>query len=72
MDRSLGKGLGVVATDINNDGLMDLFVANDTAPNFLYMNRGRDKTGHWGFEEIALPAEVAYSKDGRGALRYGR
>jgi enediyne biosynthesis protein E4 len=64
LDRSLGKGLGVVAADINNDGLMDLFVANDTAPNFLYMNRGRDKNGDWGFEEIALPAGVAYSKDG--------
>jgi enediyne biosynthesis protein E4 len=64
LDRSLGKGLGVVAADLNNDGLMDLFVANDTAPNFIYMNRGPDKTGQWGFEEIALPAGVAYSKDG--------
>ena len=43
MERSLGKGLGVVAADLNNDGLMDLFVANDTAPNFLYMNRGPEK-----------------------------
>lgn len=64
LDRSLGKGLGAVASDLNNDGLMDLFVANDTAPNFIYMNRGRNKTGQWGFEEIALPAGVAYSKDG--------
>ena len=30
----LGKAWGVVATDINNDGNMDLFVANDTVPNF--------------------------------------
>ena len=58
--RSLGKGLGVVATDINNDGLMDLFVANDTVQNFLYLNRGRGK-----FEEIALPAEVAFSEEGQ-------
>ena len=34
------KGLGVVATDINNDGRMDLFVANDTVQNFLFVNRG--------------------------------
>jgi hypothetical protein len=58
--RSLGKGLGVVATDINNDGLMDLFVANDTVQNFLYVNRGKGK-----FEEMALPAEVAFSTGGQ-------
>jgi hypothetical protein len=58
--RSLGKGLGVVATDINNDGLMDLFVANDTVQNFLYANRGHGK-----FEEIALSAEVAFSEEGQ-------
>jgi len=58
--RSLGKAWGVVATDINNDGLMDLFVANDTVSNFLFMNRGGGK-----FEQIAEPAGVAYSADGR-------
>jgi hypothetical protein len=58
--RSLGKGLGVVATDINNDGRMDLFVANDTVQNFLYVNRGHGK-----FEEMALPAEVAFSEEGQ-------
>jgi hypothetical protein len=58
--KAIGKGLGVVATDINNDGRMDLFVANDTVQNFLYVNRGQ---GRW--EEIALPAEVAYSSGGQ-------
>ncbi len=62
--RSLGKGLGVVATDINNDGLMDLFVANDTVQNFLYLNRG-PKNGKWQFEEMALPAEVAFGEEGQ-------
>ncbi len=57
---SLGKAWGVVATDINNDGLMDLFVANDTVANFLFVNRGNGR-----FEEIATPAGVAYSADGR-------
>ena len=38
---SLGKAWGVVATDLNNDGLMDLFVSNDTVPNFIFMNRGK-------------------------------
>ncbi len=40
IQRALGKALGVVATDVNDDGLMDLFVANDTVQNFLFMNRG--------------------------------
>jgi enediyne biosynthesis protein E4 len=62
--RALGKAFGVVATDINNDGLMDLFVANDTVQNFLFANRG-PKGGGWSFEEIALPAEVAFSDSGQ-------
>ena len=59
IQRALGKALGVVATDINGDGLMDLFVANDTVQNFLFANRGK---GKW--EEIALPAEVGFSTNG--------
>ena len=35
-----GAGLGVVATDANGDGLLDLYVANDGTPNHLWMNRG--------------------------------
>ncbi|HXG63655.1 MAG TPA: CRTAC1 family protein [Blastocatellia bacterium] len=55
----LGKAFGAVATDINNDGLMDLFVANDTVANFLFLNKGGGK-----FEEIGLAAGVAYSDAG--------
>ena len=55
-----GKSFGAVATDINNDGLMDLFVANDTMPNFLFLNKGAGK-----FEEIGLSAGVAYGETGR-------
>jgi hypothetical protein len=58
IERSRGKALGVVASDVNNDGSIDLFVANDTVQNFLFLNR----RGRW--EEAALPAEVAYSADG--------
>src|SRR4051812_2910497 len=58
--RALGKALGVVATDINGDGRMDLFVANDTVQNFLFANRGN---GKW--DEIALAAEVGFSANGQ-------
>ena len=64
--RALGKALGVVATDINNDGRMDLFVANDTVQNFLFVNRGR---GAW--EEIGLASEVGYSANGRARSGMG-
>jgi len=57
--KSLGKSFGAVATDVNNDGLTDLFVANDTMPNFLFVNRGKGK-----FEEAGLPAGVAFSDAG--------
>jgi enediyne biosynthesis protein E4 len=60
IQRAKGKALGVVATDINGDGLMDLFVANDTVQNFLFVNRGK---GKW--NEIALAAEVGFSANGQ-------
>ncbi len=54
-----GKAWGVVACDINNDGNLDLFVANDTVANFLFVNKGGK------FEQIGEPAGVAYSAEGR-------
>jgi hypothetical protein len=59
-----GKALGSVATDINNDGLLDVVVANDTAPNFLFLNRGK---GRW--QENGVAAGLAYSAAGN--LRSG-
>ena len=64
--KALGKGLGVVATDVNNDGRMDLFVSNDTVQNFLFMNRGG---GKW--EETALAAEVGFSDNGQARSGMG-
>ncbi len=60
-----GKGLGVVALDYDNDGRMDIFQANDAAPNFLYHNDGNGT-----FSEVALAAGVAFDPDGnaRGGM----
>ncbi len=60
-----GKSLGVAALDFDDDGFVDLAVANDTQPNFLYRNRG-DGT----FEEVGKVAGIAYSEEGkaRGAM----
>ena len=66
IEKALGKALGVVGSDINNDGLMDLFVSNDTVQNFLFMNRGK---GKW--EEIALAAEVGFSQNGQARSGMG-
>jgi hypothetical protein len=57
---SPGKSFGAVATDVNNDGLMDLFVANDTMPNFLFINKGNGR-----FEESGLSAGVGFSAAGK-------
>jgi enediyne biosynthesis protein E4 len=56
---SPGKVWGVVAMDINHDGFLDLFAANDTMANFLWVNEGGKK-----FDEIGVEAGVGYSQDG--------
>ncbi len=38
-ERETGRGLGIVAADLNGDARLDLFIANDAEPNFLYVNR---------------------------------
>ena len=58
-DRAAGPALGVVAFDANNDGFLDLFVANDSAANHLWIN---NKNGT--VSEQALQSGVAYSENG--------
>ena len=55
-----GKAFGVVATDVNNDGRLDLFVANDTVADFLFVNQGDGK-----FREMGLWAGVAFDDGGK-------
>jgi hypothetical protein len=66
-----GKSWGVVATDINNDGWMDLFVANDTEANFLFKNTDLKKNGGRHFEEIGFTAGVAYGEGGKARSGMG-
>jgi hypothetical protein len=58
-------GLGAVWSDFNGDGRLDLFVANDSTPNFYYRNEGK---GH--FKEVGFLAGTAVSQDGseQGAM----
>jgi hypothetical protein len=65
-DRSRAYGYGVVATDYDDDGFVDLFVANDSNPNLLYRNLGNGR-----FESVALAAGVAVNSDGRAQAGMG-
>ncbi len=56
-----GKGLGVVCGDVDNDGDVDIFVANDTTPNLLYRNNPNSVE----MTEDALFSGVALSEEGR-------
>ena len=54
------KALGVAPYDFNGDGFIDILVANDTAPNNLYRNKGNGT-----FEDVAVEAGVAVDEAGR-------
>ena len=60
VDRALYFGFSVVFEDLDGDDRPDIFVANDSNPNYFYRNRG-DGT----FEENAVAAGLAYNSDGK-------
>jgi hypothetical protein len=59
-------GLGALFADVNGDGKPDLLVANDSTPNYLYMNKG-DGT----FEDQSYESGFALNADGREAANMG-
>ena len=65
-DPARAYGFGVVATDYDDDGWIDLFVANDSNPNFLYHNHGNGT-----FESTALLSGVAVNGEGRAQAGMG-
>ena len=62
----VGKGMGVAFADYDDDGFTDIFVSNDTFPNFLLHNNG-DGT----FTDVALVAGVAYNENGKTVAGMG-
>jgi enediyne biosynthesis protein E4 len=65
-DTVRGYGLGVIWFDFDNDGWPDIFVANDSMPNYLWRNKRNGM-----FEEIAMEAGCALSADGRAQSNMG-
>jgi len=66
INKARGKGLGVVPGDIDNDGDMDLYIANDKVMNLLFINDG---LGH--FTEKALFTGVGFNENGRAEAGMG-
>lgn len=61
-----GKSLGICLDDFDGDGLCDVFVANDTVQNFLFLARGPAR-----YEEVAVAAAVGYDDNGRARAGMG-
>ena len=58
-DKKKYFGLGVIWSDYDNDGYLDLYIANDSGPNFLYKNNGGNS-----FSDISFESGTSYSRDG--------
>ena len=65
-DKERYFGLGVVASDVDGDGDLDIYVGNDATPNYLFVNRG---DGH--FDERGFPSGTAVSGDGNEQASMG-
>ena len=65
----VAKALGVAIVDLDDDGYLDLFVANDTVRNFLFRNNGNPSAP--GFDEVGAPAGVAYDGSGNATGAMG-
>ena len=65
-DAARAYGFGVLATDYDDDGHVDLFVANDSNPNFLYRNTGKGR-----FDSVGLLAGVAVNAQARAQAGMG-
>jgi enediyne biosynthesis protein E4 len=65
-DKAGYYGLSSVFIDVNNDGRPDLLVANDSTPNYLYINQGGGK-----FEDQSYPSGYALNKEGRETAAMG-
>ncbi len=63
---AVGPGLGVVFGDIDNDGWQDVYVANDTKPNFLFRNKGKGV-----FEDISLLSGTQLGEQGQAEAGMG-
>ena len=60
-----GKGLGIVAADLQQSGRLSLFIANDGVPNFYFHNDTADPGDQPRFTEQALASGLALNQDGR-------
>jgi hypothetical protein len=64
--RTDGHGFGVVAADLNGDGRIDLYVANDQTPNFLFLNKGNGT-----FDDVTETAGAAFGATGQAQAGMG-
>jgi hypothetical protein len=60
LDAALGRGQGVLATDIDGDGRIDLYIGNDIHPNFMFINAGNGR-----FNNLTEISGAAYDRNGQ-------